>query len=194
MAASLEDFGGFGGIGVVCMGDFAQLTPTKATSSLRGSRVEESARSGLRHRAMQGRLRFEHFMKQAIRLRRIHRQKGADEYKETTMRLRDAAITAEDHLLWQQHVLASPETEPTWEGGEGLQRTGLVLVAQSAIAGRVNGQRLKERTRPVEEPVPASAAGIVVQCDSVCNGAILQERGYPEDHIRKAIKCCRAKR
>ena len=191
LAALPEDFNGFGGIGLLCMGDFAQLPPIKATSLLRGSRVEEGVRSGLRHRAMQGRLRFEHFMKQVIRLRRIHRQKGADEYKETTMRLRDAAITAEDHLLWQQHVLSSTETEPTWEGGEGLQKTGLVLVAQNAIAGRVNGQRLKERTRPVEEPVPASAASIVVRCDAVHNDPRAERRPANQyRQLRKAVHLC----
>ena len=55
------------------------------------------------------------------------------------MRLRDAAITAEDYLLWQQHALSYTESEPTWEAGEGLHKTGVVLVAQNAIAGRVNG-------------------------------------------------------
>ena len=44
-----------------------------------------------------------------------------------------------------------------WEGAEGLQRTALVLVAKNAIAGRVNGQRLKERTRCVQVPVRRSA-------------------------------------
>ena len=191
LAALPEDFGGFGGIGVVCMGDFAQLSPIRATSLLRGSRIEEGVRSGLRHRAMQGRLQFEQFMKQVIRLRRIHRQKGADAYKESTMRLRDAAITPEDHLLWQQHVLVSPETEPTWEGGEGLQKTALVLVAQNAIAGRVNGQRLKERTRRLEESVPASATGIVVRCDAMHNDVRAERR--PADQyrsIRKAVHLC----
>ena len=176
MAVLPDDFGGFGGIGVLCMGDFAQLTPIKATSLLKGSRVEEGYRSGLRTRATPGRIQFEQFMLQVIRLRRIHRQKGADQYKESTMRLRDAAITAEDHLLWQQHVLPSTETEPTWEGGQGLQRTGLVLVAQNAIAGRVNGQRLKERTRRVDETVPTNAAGIVVRCNAVHNDPRAERR------------------
>jgi ATP-dependent exoDNAse (exonuclease V) alpha subunit len=166
-AAVPESFGGFGGIGVLLMGDFAQLPPIKATSLLRGSRLEEGLRSGLRHRAIQGRLQFEQFMKQVIQLRRIHRQKGADEYKESTMRLRDAAITAEDHALWQQHDIPSTESEPTWEGGEDLHKTGVVLVAQNAIAGRVNGQRLRKRTRALEEPAPDRATGIVVRCDAV---------------------------
>ena len=99
LAVLPDDFGGFGGIGVLCMDDFAQLTPIKATSLLKGSRVEEGFKSGLRTRATPGRIQFEQFMLQVIRLRRIHRQKGADQYKESTMRLRDAAITAEDHLL-----------------------------------------------------------------------------------------------
>ncbi len=38
--ATPEDLGGFGGIGVVCMGDFAQLQPVMSTSLLSGSRCK----------------------------------------------------------------------------------------------------------------------------------------------------------
>ena len=191
LAAVPEDFGGFGGIAVLCMGDFAQLPPIKATSLLRGSRVEEGVRSGLRNRAIQGRLQFERFMKQVIRLRRIHRQKGADQYKDSTMRLRDAAITPEDHSLWQQHELPSTEAKPTWEGGEGLQKTGIVLVVQNAIAGRVNGQRLKERTRRVDEPVPENTTGIVVRCDATHNDPRAERRPAEQyRQLRRAAHLC----
>ena len=42
---------------------------------------------------------------QVLRLRRIHRQPGASLYKESLIRLRDAAHTKDDHALWQQHDL-----------------------------------------------------------------------------------------
>ena len=68
-----EDFGGFGGMGVICMGDFAQLPPIEASCLLRGGRLEESFQTGLRASAMQGREQFGKFT-DVIRLRRIHRQ------------------------------------------------------------------------------------------------------------------------
>ena len=112
-----DDLGGFGGIGLVCMGDFAQLPPVMATSLLPHAFLQEPAGSGLRGRALQGRLRFQ-AMASIIRLRRIHRQKGADPFKETTIRLRDAANTEADYRLWQEHLLGSPEERPTWDGAE----------------------------------------------------------------------------
>ena len=36
---------------------------------------------------------------QVLRLMRIHRQKGPDAFKESTMRLRDAAVALEDYEL-----------------------------------------------------------------------------------------------
>ena len=97
-----DDLQGFGGIGVVCMGDFAQLPPVLSTLLLTGASIKDSANSGLRTLALSGQRRFQSFV-DVIRLRRIHRLKGADPYKDSTMRLRDAAITLEDYALWKQH-------------------------------------------------------------------------------------------
>ena len=97
-----DDEDGFGGIGVVCMGDFAQLPPVLATLLLSGGPILDAKNSGLRTFALAGRQRFKDFS-DVIRLRRIHRIQGADPYKETTMRLRDAAITLEDYNLWKKH-------------------------------------------------------------------------------------------
>ena len=69
--------------------------------------------------ALAGRQAFETF-DDVIRHRRIHRQKGVDPYKESTMRLRDGAITVEDYELWQTHEVPSldPREDAPWLYGE----------------------------------------------------------------------------
>jgi len=157
-----QDFGGFGAIGVVCMGDFAQLPPVLATSLLSGTPLQDSKNSGLRSFALAGRQLFQTFT-DVIRLRRIHRIKSADHYKDSTMRLRDAAITVEDHKLWQEHEIDSLEDPSvvTWPGGEGLLDAALCLVADNAQAGRINGMRLAAAAPFLNEP---SSGGSTQQC------------------------------
>ena len=139
---------------------------------------------------MQGREQFGKFT-DVIRLRRIHRQKGADEYKNSTMRLRDAAITPADHLLWQEHVLDSTDSFPNWPEGAGLQKEALILVTQNAIAGRVNGERLRGRTCAVSEPVPAAAENIVVRCNAVHNDLRAERRASDQyRQLRAAVHLC----
>ncbi len=89
-----------------------------------------------------------------IRLRRIHRIQGADPFKESTMRLRDAAISVEDTSLWKQHEVESLEDDSaiTWEGGENLLEEALCLVADNAQAGRINGMRLAAVAPHLKEP------------------------------------------
>ena len=90
--------------GLMVMGDFAQLPPVLASTLLPGvPLVERFAHNG-RPLAMEGRQIFSD-ISQVVRLRRVHRQKGADLYKESTLRLRDAAITVEDYELWQEHCV-----------------------------------------------------------------------------------------
>ena len=185
-----EDLGGFGGIAVVCMGDFAQLPPVLATSLLPHAQVQEARASGLRGRAIQGRLLFQSFA-QVIRLRRIHRQKGADPYKESTIRLRDAAITEEDYKLWQEHILPSADAQPTWDGAGLLQEQGLVLVAENEMAGRVNGLRLRQRAPAIEEPAPGSSLNVVVKCNAVHNDPRGRRRPAEQyRQIRQATHLC----
>ena len=96
----------FGSCGVVLMGDFAQLSPVLASSLLFGASIVERPSLGMRALALAGRQAFAGFS-QAIRLRRIHRQKGADAFTESTMRLRDAAITTDDYDPRKTHEVAS---------------------------------------------------------------------------------------
>ena len=97
-----DDMGSFGGVGVVLTGDFAQPPPVMATSLLIGNLIMERHTSGLRGHALVGQKTFRNFI-QVLRLMRIHQQNGPDAFKESTMCLRDAAITLEDYELWQEH-------------------------------------------------------------------------------------------
>ena len=89
------------------MGDFAQLPPVLATSLLSGMPIVGSHNSGLRGLALAGQRSFRKHFGHVLRFKRIHRQKGADAFKESTMRLRDAAMTVEDYELWKTHELDS---------------------------------------------------------------------------------------
>ena len=177
-----EDLGGFGGLGIVLIGDFGQLPPVLASSLLPHSKMLEPLRSELRKHTLQGRLRFQEFIN-VVRLRRIHRQKGADVFKESTIRLRDAAVTPEDYKLWQEHVLISSDARPAWDGGEDLLSRCLVLVAENEVAGRVNGSELRTRAPALSEPVPDSFEKVVVRCESAHNDARAARR--PADQFRQ---------
>ena len=137
----------YGGVGMLKIGDFAQLAPVMSTSLLPGAKVQESSGSPNHGRACCGQRRFKE-PTHVLRLRRIHRQLGADPYKESTMRLRDAAMTLEDHKLWQQHELTETTAGPTWEDSENLEERALHLVVEKAICGRINGKSLRRRVEP----------------------------------------------
>ena len=122
--------------------------------------------------ALAGRQTFAQF-EDVIRLRRIHRQNGVDAFKESTMRLRDAAITKEDYELWKTHELdklwgagqcsASP---CPWQGGGALVSEAVVLVPENAAAGKINGRQLAARALLHGAPGSASASGVVVRIEA----------------------------
>ena len=94
----------FGGSGVFLVGDFAQLLPVLSTSLMVGMPLSESGGQAARSMALAGRQVFNTF-EDVIRLRRIYRQQGVDAFKNSTMRLRDSAITTEDYALWKRTKL-----------------------------------------------------------------------------------------
>ena len=187
-----DDMGPFGGIGVLLMGDFAQLPPVLATSVLPGMPLTESGGATSRAMALAGRQTFTTF-EDVLRLRRIHRQKGVDAFKDSTMRLRDAANTLEDYELWKTHELDSldPEVDCPWEGGENLRREALVMVPENAPAGKINGMQLAARAPMHGAPGPASAANVVVRCESRHNHE-RGERRKADDfrQVRFAVHLC----
>ena len=109
----------FCGVGVLLMGDLAQLPPVLSTSLMAGMPLVGAARSATNALALAGRQTFNTF-EDVIRLRRIHRQKGVDRFKDSTMRLRDVANNVEDYDLWKTHEVDSlgPDGECPWLGGE----------------------------------------------------------------------------
>ena len=136
-----DDLSPFGGIGVLLMGDFAQLPPVMSTSLMTGMPVIESGGAAARSMALAGRLVLNTF-EDVIRLRRIYRQTGVDAFKDSTMRLRDSAITIEDYDLWTTHEIddVSLDAACPWPGGEQLLSEAVVLAPGNALAGNINGK------------------------------------------------------
>ena len=83
--------------------------------------------------ALAGRQMFDTFA-DVIRLRRICRQNGVGAFKDSTMRLRDSAITAVDCALCKTHEVddVSPEAACPWPGGGHLIREAVFLVPECA--------------------------------------------------------------
>ena len=179
------------------MGDFAQLPPVLATSLLPGMPLIERSGPVARVMALAGRQTFAQF-EDVIRLRRIRRQTGVDAFKESTMRLRDVAITKEDHELWKTHELdtllgsgpgsASP---CPWQGGETLISEAVILVPENAAAGKINGEQLAGRALVHGSPGSASATGVVVRVEAGHNDARgLHKAADDFRQVRRALHLC----
>ena len=195
---------GFGGYAVVLIGDFGQLPPVLSTSLLPDAPI--APQGGIRALAMAGKKRFQEF-RSVIRLRRVHRMPGADLYKESTLRLRDAAFSQEDYDLWCSHDLLrdGQERDPHWPGSENLIEEALHLVMDNAQAGTVNGKRLVDGV-PCEEqravhrwagngeegaratPTQLASESVVVRCMARSDGRRAHMMRASEfRNVRKAI-------
>ena len=162
------DMGSFGGIGVLLMGDFAQIPPVLSTSLM--AHMPNVGNSANRLLALAGRLTFNEFQ-DVIRLKRIHRQKGVCPFKESTMRLRDSALSLDDYNLWKTHEIddMNPVAACPWPGSDQLLEEALFLVPENGPAGKVNGKRLAARSPLHSEPGSASSTGIAVRCEAKHN-------------------------
>ena len=134
-------FNGYGNFGIVLVGDFGQIPPALATSLL-GQTLQETSRSGLRSRAIQGQRRFQAF-DHVICLKRIYRQKVEHAYKDSTIRLTDAACTPDDWKLWKSHEIQEDAALRSDIMGHDFLATALHLTIQNSVCGAINGDKLK---------------------------------------------------
>ena len=136
--------GTFASFGVVLVGDFAQSPPVMASSLSSSVSIVKRPISRMRPLELAGRQAFAGFS-QTIRLRRIHRQKGSDAFKESTMLLRDAVITTDDYDLWKTHEVALINQETSvcdWKE-----------VTDNRQSGAINGKRLATTALLPQVPV-----------------------------------------
>ena len=95
----------------------------------------------------------------------------------------------------QSHAIddCDSSNDAPWPGGENLLKEALYLVADSAQAGRISGQRLAAVAPdlPLTEPSSASSMSVVVRCEARHNN----ERGVNRKadafrNMRKALHLC----
>ena len=132
-----DNFGGFGGTSVLLVGDFAQIPPIGDPSLITPAK-------GQAREAAAGQRLFQQFT-EVIRLRRVYRQEGKSPLKDSTLRLRDGAMTLDDYALWAQHDLAGTLREPGDEHkgtADVLHEEALWLVTENKFAGARNGEKL----------------------------------------------------
>ena len=90
-------------------------------------------------------LRLFQAIRVVFRLRRIHRQVGQSAYKESLLRLRDAAHTKEDVALWKTHDLTDVSAcTLSVEERKLFEQEGVHLLCENRRAGQFNGRRLGE--------------------------------------------------
>ena len=143
-------FGGFGGVGVVLVGDFGQLPPIGDVALIAPVKAQSRFAAG-------GQERFRDFT-EIVRLRRVYRQAGASAFKDSTLRLRDGAMTLADHELWRSHDLGDGLRAPIGAAAEirkSLEENALWLVTENGLAGSRNGEKLVQLAEDKNVPVIA---------------------------------------
>ena len=152
----------FGGVKVVFAGDFGQLPPVAVAPerTLLHAKPKTTGQVQDRHDVNLG-LRLFQAIRVVFRLRRIHRQVGQSVYKESLLRLRDAAHTKEDVALWKSHNLTDISAcTLSVEDRKLFEQEGVHLFCENRRAGQFNGRRLGE-------DAAASAQGRILRLWSV---------------------------
>ena len=144
-AKSNEDV--FGGMGVLLCGDFAQLRPIGqrtllAPASSEGSRISAKLSNA-------GRRIFETFT-ECARLRVIYRQGQPCPFKESTRRLRDAAMTIADYDLWKSRDIASDDCPADLKKRAD---SFLWLCEENASSGQRNGSKIAALSKADQTPL-----------------------------------------
>lgn len=133
----------FGGK-IVLAGDFGQLPPV-AVPPERTLLNSNPKTAGQDRQDVNLGLRLFQQIRVVFRLRRIHRQVGQSVYKESLLRLRDAAHTKEDVELWKSHDLTNLSTcTLTVEERKLFESQSVHLFCENRRAGQFNGCRLGE--------------------------------------------------
>ena len=145
----------FGGVKVILAGDFGQLPPV-AVKDERTLLHAGGCSTGTDSMEVNLGSRLFRNINNVFRLRRIHRQAGASHYKESLLRLRDAAHTKEDVALWKSHDLTSPDCTLTAEEIRIFQQERVHLFCEKQRAGAFNGRRLGE-----DATAPNKSSGIL---------------------------------
>ena len=134
----------FGGVKVVLAGDFGQLPPV-AVPPERTLLCSKPKTEGQDRQDVNLGLRLFQQIRVVFRLRRIHRQVGQSLYKESLLRLRDAAHTKEDVQLWKSHDLTDlAACTLTVEERLFFEQKCVHLFCENRRAGQFNGRRLGE--------------------------------------------------
>ena len=134
----------FGGVKVVLAGDFGQLPPVAVTPERTLLNAKPKTVGQDRNDVNLG-LRLFQAIRVVFRLRRIHRQVGQSVYKESLLRLRDAAHTKQDVALWKTHDLTDVAACTLSVAERKLfEQEGVHLFCENRRAGQFNGRRLGE--------------------------------------------------
>lgn len=138
-----SDFGGFGGLMVIVVGDFGQIPPVRAESLMMplvntSSKKDKVARD---NKSLEGKRLFS-YISQVVQLRRIYRQKERDDFFDSNMNLRDGIVTKDHYELWQEHGLGPEDEEPEWSSSGRIISHGLQLAFENEQVGKINARRL----------------------------------------------------
>ena len=133
----------FGGVKLVLAGDFGQLPPVAVTGD-KTLLCPNAISVGQTKQEINLGFRLFKSIRNVFRLRRIHRQVGQSLYKESLLRLRDAAHTKEDVELWRTHDLTAPACTLSPAERVAFEQDRVHLFCERQRAGQFNGRRLGE--------------------------------------------------